>query len=91
MIVGDDQASAAQAAICERAQEFVPEDLRLAGLDGDAQNLAAAVQVDRHGHDGGDAHDPAEAADLDVGGVEPEVGPFAFQGAAQERVDRPWT
>jgi len=40
---GNDQAGAAQPAIGERAEELVPEDLRLAGLDGDARNLAVAV------------------------------------------------
>jgi hypothetical protein len=59
VIVGDDQTGAAQAAIGEGAQEFIPEHLCLAGLDGNAQNLAAAVQIDRHGHYGRDADDAA--------------------------------
>ncbi len=87
VVVGDDQTGSAQASIGERTQEFVPEDLRLAGLDGDAQNFAAAVQVDSDSHYGRDADDPARATHLDVGGVEPQVGPFAFQRTGQERIN----
>jgi len=87
VVVGDDQTGAAQAAIGEGAQELVPEDLRLAGLDGDAQDLAPAIQVDRNGHYGRDGDDAPGTANLDAGGIEPQVGPFAFKGAVQERID----
>ena len=43
VVIGDDQTGAAQAAIGEGAEELVPEDLRLAGLDGNAENLAPAI------------------------------------------------
>jgi len=87
VVVGDDQAGSAEPAICERAEELVPEDLCFAGLDGNAETLAAAIQVDRDGHYGRDADDPAATPHLDVGGIEPEVGPFAFKGPAQKCID----
>src|SRR3546814_4949290 len=49
-----------------------------------AQDLAPAVAVDRHGDGHGDRDDAAVLADLEVGGVDPEVGPVALQGALQE-------
>jgi hypothetical protein len=87
VVVRDDQAGAAQAAIGEGAQELVPEDLGFTRLDGDAQNLASTVQIDRNGHYGGDADDPTDAANLDIRGIEPEVRPFPFERAVQERID----
>ena len=59
VVVSDDQAGPAQATIGQRAEKLVPEHLGLAGLDGDAQNLSAAIQIDRHCHYGRDADDPA--------------------------------
>jgi len=87
VIVGDDQTGAAQAAVGKGAEELVPEDLRFTGLDGDAENLAPAIQVDRNSHYGRDGDDAPGTANLDVGGIEPQVRPFAFKGAVQERID----
>jgi hypothetical protein len=87
MIVGDDQAGAAQSAIGQRTQKLVPEDFDFTWLDSDTQNLAASVQVDRHGHYGSDAHDPTATADLDVSRVKPEIGQLAFQRTVQECID----
>ena len=69
MFVSDDQLYPAQAAIGQSAQEFVPEHLGFAGLDGDAQNLAPPVGVDRNRHYGCHADDPSRTPHLDVGGV----------------------
>ncbi|PWR02134.1 hypothetical protein DKT77_13350 [Meridianimarinicoccus roseus] len=43
VIVGDDQAGAAQAAMGEGSQELVLEDLSLTGLDRDTQDLTATI------------------------------------------------
>ena len=87
VVVGDNQTGAAQAAIGEGAQELVPEDLGFTGLGGNAQDLAPAIQVDRDGHYGRDGDDAPGTANLDVGGIEPQVGPLAFKGAVQECID----
>jgi hypothetical protein len=80
VIVSDDQTGAAQAAIGEGTEEFIPEHLCLAGLDGNAQNLSAAIQIDRHGHYGRYADDAAGPAHPDVGGVEPRHSPSTGSG-----------
>ena len=87
MFVSDDQLYPAQAAIGQSAQEFVPEHLGFAGLDGDAQNLAPPVGVDRNRHYGCHADDPSRTPHLDVGGVQPEIGPFALQWPVKEGVN----
>ena len=50
-------------------------------------DLAPSVGVDGHGDYRGHRDDPAALADLEVGRVEPEVGPLALQGAPQEGAD----
>jgi hypothetical protein len=46
--------------------------------------LAAAVAVDRHGDYRGDGDDAPALAHLQVGGVEPEIGPVADQRSIEE-------
>ena len=84
MGVGDDQLHAAQAAARQGAEEVEPERLRLRAADRHAEDLAPAVGVhaDRDGHRDGD--DAPGLADLHVGGVEPEIGPVALDGAGEE-------
>jgi hypothetical protein len=52
----------------------------------DRGDLAPAFGIHRHRDYGGHRHDPAALAHLQVRCVEPEVGPFAFQGPLQEGV-----
>lgn len=87
VFIRDDQFDPTQAPIGQSAQELVPERLGFAGLNGDAQNLAPSVCVDRNRHYGRTADDPPRAADLDVGGVQPEVWPFALQRPVKEGVN----
>jgi hypothetical protein len=49
-----------------------------------AQHLTAAVAVDADGDDDGDRDDTAAAAHLQVGGVDPDVGPVAFDRPLEE-------
>lgn len=86
VVIGDDELHAAQAAIGERAEEVGPERLRLGRPGGDAQHLALAVLVDRDGDYRGTADDPAAVADLQVGGVKPEIRPAPFERPAEEGV-----
>jgi len=44
-------------------------------------------QIDCYSHYDGDGDDPPGPADLDVGGIEPEVGPFAFQWPIQKGIN----
>lgn len=85
MGVGDHQLDALQAAADEVAQESRPERLGFAGSDVQADDLALALGRHRDGDYGGDADDPAAFADLEAGGIEPEVRPVADKRPLQER------
>ena len=75
----------AQASAHQTAQELRPERFGLAGADLHAQDLALALRVDSHRHYHGHAHYGARLPVLDVGGIDPQVGPVALDGAVQER------
>jgi site-specific DNA recombinase len=87
MGVGDGQLDATQAAAGEAAQELGPEGLRLGGADAHPQHLTPAIVVDTDGDDHGDRDDAPGLADFDVGGIEPKVGPIAFQWTVEEGLD----
>src|SRR3954452_14842185 len=80
----DDQLDAGQAALLQAAQEAEPEGGSLRGTDAEAQDLAPAVLVDAHGDYSGNRHHPSALAHLEVGGVEPEIGPLAGDQAVEE-------
>jgi hypothetical protein len=48
------------------------------------QNLAPAVAVDADRHDDGNGDDAAAAAHLQIGGVDPQVRPVAFDRPFEE-------
>ena len=85
--VGDDELDAAQAAPSELAQELGPEGLGLRGADVHAQHFAPAVCVDADRDDHRDRDDAVVAAHLHVGGVEPDIGPVAFERPVEEGFD----
>ena len=84
MGVGDHQLHALQPAALQAAKEVGPEGLRLGWADAQADDLATSVGVDRHSDYGGDGDDPPALAHLEVGGVEPEVGPVAGDRPVEE-------
>ena len=86
MRIGDDQLDAAQAAPGQAAQELHPERLGLAMAGGHAEHFAPAVGVHAHGDDDGGGNDAVVAPDLDVGGVQPDVGLIALDRAGEEGV-----
>src|SRR5918995_3821974 len=83
--VGDDQLYALQAAAHQAAQKLDPEGGGFRLTQAKPEDLAAAVLVDAGGDYRGDRHDAAILADLDVGRIEPEVGPLAVQRPLEER------
>ncbi len=87
MGIRDYELDAAQAAPCQRAQELGPEGLGLGGADRDAQHLASAVAVDGDGDDDRDRDNPTGGADFNIGGIQPEIGPVAFQWPVEEGGD----
>ena len=54
-----------------------------------AQHLAPSVAVDADGDDDGDRHDAPPATDLQVGGVDPQIRPVAFDRPLQKAFTLP--
>ena len=67
-------------------QELRPEGLGLRWSGIHAEHFAAAVAVDADRDDHRNRHDAPALAHLHVGGVDPQIGPVAFDRAAQERL-----
>ena len=84
--VGDDELDAAQAAPRQLPEEGGPEGLGLRRTDIHAQHFAPAIGIDADGDDDGDRHDAAGLADLQVGGVDPQIGPVALDRPVEERL-----
>jgi hypothetical protein len=85
--IGDDQLHAGKTAPNKVLQEVGPEDLRFRGADMQADDLAPALGVDGHGDYCGNADDPPAFAYLEIGGIEPEIRPFAGERAFQKGMD----
>ncbi len=87
VVVGDRQAHSGQAASSQGAQELDPEAARLHLAEVESDHLPAARLVDRVGdHERLRAH-VAVRADLDVLGVEPQVGIVALERPRAEGRD----
>jgi hypothetical protein len=63
-----------------------PERLRLGGAEAQADDLPPTLGVHRHRDYGGHGDDPAALAHLQVGRVQPQVGPLALQRPVEEGV-----
>lgn len=87
MGIADDEADAVEAACLERAQEVGPEGLGLGGPDSQADDLATALGIGGHRDYGGDRHDTAALANLQIGRVEPDIGPLAGERPVEELPD----
>jgi hypothetical protein len=75
VVVADDQAHAAEAALDEAAHEAGPgAALVVAGSQLEAQDTALAGRRHAHRHQRGHRHDAARLAHLQVRRVEPQVG-----------------
>ena len=87
MGVGDDQSGAAQAAPAQGAEAVGPDGLGLGVADGHAQDFTFAVQIDADRDGDGLGDDAPGVAHPNVGGVEPDVVPFALDRAGEAGVD----
>ena len=85
--VGDHKLDPGQATTLELAQEVEPESLGFRDANVHAQDLTPAVTIDCHGDGHGNRDDAAVLADLEGGGVDPEVGSVAFHRTLQEGRD----
>ena len=76
--IGDHQLHAAQAAANHALEEGRPERLGFRRTDVQPNDLALAIGVGGDGDYRRDRDDAATLALLEVGGVEPEIGPLAL-------------
>src|SRR5262249_1695013 len=65
-------------------RKAVPERLGLGRTDVETENLAPAVCVDADRNDHGDRYNAPVLPHLHVGGVDPQIGPVAFDRAMEE-------
>jgi len=84
MRVGDHQLDTAQAPPCELAQELGPDRLGFGSAYFHSQNFAATIRVHPDRDDDGDRDDAPATPDLEVGGVDPEIGPVALDWPIKE-------
>ncbi|MDB5683485.1 MAG: hypothetical protein JWM75_1183 [Sphingomonas bacterium] len=84
--IRNDELHAPQTVPRQAAQEVAPERLSLRHADRHAEHLAPAVAV--HAHCDGDRHrdDAAGLAHLQIGRVDPDVRPVAFDRPIEERL-----
>ena len=68
-------------------RKSVQNGLGFRGADVHAEHLAPAVAVDADGDDHRHRDDAAVLAHLHVGGVDPQIGPVAFDRAVEEGLD----
>eukprot|EP01137_Pigoraptor_chileana_P013759 Opistho-2@67633 len=85
--IGDDQLHAGQAAAGKVLEEGRPERFGFGRADVQADDLAPALGVDGHGDYRGDTDDPPPLAHLEIGGIEPEVGPVAGKRSLEKGMD----
>ena len=85
--VGDHELDPAQAAPGKLAQKLGPERLGFGRSDIHAEHFATAVAIDRDCDNYRRRHNPPALPHLHVGGVNPQIGPIAFDRPAQERFD----
>ena len=81
VVVGDDELDAAQAAIGERTQEALPEQLGLRRAGGDAEDVAPAIGVHTDSDYRRCGHDTARLERFDIGFIDPQIRPFALDRA----------
>ena len=87
MGIGDDELDTSQAPARQLAQELRPDRLGLGCADLQAKHFTASIGVDADGDDGRDRDDATAAPDLEIGGIDPEIWPFALDGSVEEGFD----
>jgi hypothetical protein len=87
MRIRDDKFHPAQPSSGQLAEELSPDCFGLGRADLHAQHFTPAVGIDADGNDDRDRDDAPAAPDLQVGGVDPEIGPFPFDGPVEEGFD----
>jgi hypothetical protein len=84
MGVGDHQLDALEAALDQALQKSRPERFGLGRAEPQADDFAPSFGRDRHGDYRRDRDNAAAIADLEVGGIEPQIRPLAVDRAVEE-------
>lgn len=77
---------ALQAALDQGFQEAGPEGFGLGRPDAEPDDLAASIGIGCHGDYCSDGDDAPALTHFEIGGIEPEIGPLAFDRAGKEGV-----
>src|SRR5512144_1263315 len=86
--IGDHQLDAGEAAALEAPKEVRPEHLGFRRAEVQADDLAPAVGVDGNGDYRRDRDDPPGCANLEIGGIEPQVGHSPSSGRVRKLFTR---
>src|SRR5207302_278834 len=81
------QLDAAQSTLGQAFDKVRPERLGFGWTNAEADDLAPALGRDCHGDYRGYRDDAAAVAHFEVGGIEPEIRPFAVERPVEEGVD----
>ncbi len=86
MRITDHQLDASKTAGVKRPQKIHPEGFGLGRPDSETDNLSASIRIGGDSDYGGYRYDPTALSLLEIGGVEPDIGPFTGERAVQELV-----
>ncbi len=86
MGVADDQLGANKPARLQAAQELHPKGLGFRRTKPLANDFVPPIGVGRNGDFGGHRDDPPTLSHLEIGGVEPDMGPFASERSVEELI-----
>ncbi len=84
MRIGNDELDATQSPSGQLSKKLRPDRLGLRRADLHAEHLASTIGVDTHRDDEGDGDDAPAAPDLQIGGVDPQIGPFDLDGPSEK-------
>ena len=87
MGIADHKLHAVETAGLQRAQEVRPESFCFRRADTKANDFPAALGIGGHGDYGRNRDDPPALALLEIGGIEPDIGPLPRERAVQELAD----
>ena len=83
MGIGDGELDAAQASPGQLSKKLSPDRLGLGCPDFYAEHLASAVGVHTHRDDDSNGDNTTAAPDLQIGGIDPQIGPFPSIGLSR--------
>jgi hypothetical protein len=84
MRIGDGELDAAQSPPGQLSKKLSPDCFGLGCADLHAEHFPSAIGVDAHRDDDRDRDDPATAPDLQIGRIDPQIGPLSLDGPVKK-------